>query len=114
MAEQRAKPTPPTNGVKFRKGQSGNPAGRPKLLLTQTLRALMTDDDRETIVRAVIDKARGGDLASIAMVFDRLEGKPVQRNENSGPDGGPQQFEHQFEQLSDEQIVDVLKAAVAE
>jgi hypothetical protein len=100
---------PPVD-TRFKKGQSGNPTGRPKTLLTAALRGTITDVDMTAMAKALIGKAKKGDLAAMAMVWDRLEGKPVQRNENSGPDGGPQQFE----QLSDEQTVDVLKAAVAE
>jgi hypothetical protein len=103
---------PPVD-TRFKKGQSGNPAGRPKHILTAALRGTITDADMTAMAKKLIDRAKKGDLHAMAMVWDRLEGRPVQRNENSGPDGGPQEFEHKFEQLSDDQIVDVLKAAVA-
>jgi ribosomal protein L17 len=58
--------------------------GRRKLVTQQLISALNeAADDKDTpkvrkIVDALIDKARGGDIAAIKEIFDRVEGKPTQ------------------------------------
>lgn len=80
---------------KFKPGQSGNPAGRPKgipnsktrllrlLELTQDLKNPVTGEIEgftvmEQIDMMLIQKARKGDLASIRELLNRLEGSPQQ------------------------------------
>lgn len=41
------------------------------------------------IAERLITMARDGDLAAIKELGDRLDGKPAQAHELSGPDGGP-------------------------
>lgn len=59
---------------RFRPGQSGNPAGRPRgarhkaTVLAEKLMA----DDVEAIVRSVISAARSGDLTAARLILDRL------------------------------------------
>ena len=67
----------------FRKGESGNPAGRPRgsrnraTLLMESLLA----DDAEAIGRKAIEMAKQGDMAAIRLCMDRLspprKGEPV-------------------------------------
>lgn len=70
-------------GRRFRPGESGNPAGRPKRTrLTEALIAeLATGDDQTTAERvaaALIREALAGNVQAIREVFDRAEGKPRQ------------------------------------
>lgn len=75
--------------VAWRKGQSGNPGGRPKRdkLITQRVIAELTDADGAKLHRlvvALVDKACAGDIAAIREVIDRVEGKAVQALDHSG------------------------------
>jgi len=65
-AKQRGRP--------FRKGQSGNPAGKPagaRHKTTLAVEALM-EGDAETITKKAIALAKGGDLTAIKLVLDRI------------------------------------------
>jgi hypothetical protein len=69
--------------TRWSKGQSGNPAGKPKGArhrLTLLAETLMEDEARE-VVRAVLDKARGGDMIAARLVLERIapprKGRPV-------------------------------------
>lgn len=89
-----------TSGLKpWPKGVSGNPGGRPKKLpITDVLLALLDSSCKadvkarsfgELIGLALVKKAVKGDVRAITEIIDRAEGKPRQRIEQSGPDGGP-------------------------
>lgn len=84
-------------GRPFQPGQSGNPNGRPKKLpltdvIREKLEAMKADgkvSNAEAIADKLIEMALGGSLEAMKELADRAEGKPKQRNELSGPDGGP-------------------------
>ena len=80
----------------FKKGQSGNPNGRPKgsRNLTTILREMLEEEIevnvdgvktkkqfQEVIVRKLLQKANEGNLKAIEQILDRMEGKPVQKQE---------------------------------
>jgi hypothetical protein len=74
-------------GKTFRRGQSGNPAGRPKFaLLSDSLRCNLAEPCpsapgqtwAEAIAEALIAKAAAGDVAAAKEIADRTEGKARQ------------------------------------
>lgn len=65
--------TGPIQG-KFKKGQSGNPAGKPKGArhkTTMALQALM-DGEGEAITRKAIEAAKEGDMTAIRLIMERV------------------------------------------
>ena len=65
---------------------------------------LLTNE--EVIALQIVSKALRGDTAAAAMIYDRVEGKPVQKNENMNADVSYTEF---LEHLAEEE-----KAAVEE
>jgi hypothetical protein len=74
-------------GNRFKKGETGNPSGRPKLTkLTEALREQLTEEmpsapERtvaEAIARALIREALSGNVQAAREIADRTEGKPKQ------------------------------------
>jgi len=62
---------------KFKKGQSGNPAGRPAgTFNTSTRFRRMLDDRADDIVRIVVEKALSGDMDALQLAFPRLIAMP--------------------------------------
>lgn len=92
--------------TQFKKGESGNPDGRPKGVQNSKTRLLrflslqmkgknpVTKAEEEFSVLEMgdlkqIEKMLGGDIQAYREILDRLEGKSAQKNELSGPDGNP-------------------------
>ena len=76
---------------RFVKGHNGGP-GRPKRSTEEKyLTALsrhVTLKDWATIVNTAVARAKAGDSTARQWLSDYLMGKPVQKQEHSGPDGG--------------------------
>ena len=60
-------PTP-----KFKPGQSGNPAGRPKDKTPATLLRKAIADDMPEIVKTLVELAKGGNVQAAKVLLDRI------------------------------------------
>lgn len=83
-------PNPPEHS-RFKKGQSGNPKGRPKKLpeLDKLMANVLGEEKEditalEVILRVVRAKAAKGDLRAAEILLDRGYGKARQQHEHSG------------------------------
>jgi hypothetical protein len=59
---------------RFRKGQSGNPAGKPRGArhATTVLAERLMHDDAEEVVKAVISAAKNGDMPAARLILERI------------------------------------------
>jgi hypothetical protein len=85
-------------GNRFKKGETGNSTGRPKLTkLTEALREQLAEINpdapeetiAEQIARALISEAKLGNVQAIREVFDRSEGKAPLTLDVGNKDGEP-------------------------
>ena len=91
-------------GKPFQPGQSGNPGGRRPAILSRAIVAKLTPEEADKIAAELIKQATGGDLHAIAMLWERIEGKVPNRNENGQPG--------EFDERLDDVETDVLRAAL--
>lgn len=70
-------------GTPFKKGESGNPAGRPKV---KKLRFRLREFD-EVAEAALIAGVRNGDPAMLKLFMAYRHGMPAQKLEHGGADG---------------------------
>lgn len=64
--------------MRFPKGQSGNPKGRPpknEEMRAALRRALKEDGGKDAIARAIVREAAKGNVEAVKFVFDRIDGK---------------------------------------
>jgi len=101
--------------TEFKKGQSGNPAGRPKKLpeLDGLIAEVLGEEkDGNTAALAILKKwrqmAANGNLKAGEMLFDRGYGKPKQSTELTGANGGPVELDFNTKSLSTEEKRELL------
>lgn len=69
----------------FKKGQSGNPNGRPnKIPDVDKLLAKIPESDYDAVIDALFKKAKKGDVRASEVLFDRSWGRPKEKIEVSG------------------------------
>lgn len=77
----------------FKPGESGNPSGSvaAKPFFAALNRAIAQDDAGRLrkCAETLLNKAAEGEPWAIAMLADRLDGKPKQQTEVTGADGAP-------------------------
>lgn len=75
--------------AQFAKGQSGNPAGRPKGSRNKTTRFMeLLEDDLADLIAVLRDKALDGDMNAMRLLLDRLvpkQGVVSPETENPNP-----------------------------
>ena len=59
------------NDTKFKQGESGNPLGRPKQIITATDLRKRLSDDMPEILETLIKMAKSGDAQAIKIILDR-------------------------------------------
>jgi hypothetical protein len=73
-------------------GQSGNPGGRPKKkLIDEALAELLEAQDSAEageLAKVLLAKAKDGDVRAAQLIAERTQGKPNQKVELTGKDGG--------------------------
>jgi hypothetical protein len=60
------------NKGSFQPGQTGNPAGRPPGTTPRAKFRKMVDADLPEILEALVTAAKGGDVAAIKVIYDRI------------------------------------------
>jgi CO/xanthine dehydrogenase Mo-binding subunit len=91
----------------WKPGQSGNPGGRPKRDLAAEIARAIFEQDSEAITRTFAAELKKGNAKVFSALADRAYGKPRQRIEQVGEDGGPIQrsIVIQFVRTRDEEKV---------
>jgi Family of unknown function (DUF5681) len=74
QVESSAPHQPSVRGRPFRTGQSGNPQGKPRGVRNRATQLLdrMAESDAADVLRAVIKRAKGGDMAAAGMLMARV------------------------------------------
>jgi hypothetical protein len=97
---------------KYKKGQSGNPKGRPKGTLKDikvVLQDLLSQEKNGTqlidgLMSVVVNKALKGDLKAVEMLLGYTYGKATQRTEITGAEGAPIQMQYDLSKLSIDEL----------
>ena len=93
---------------KYKKGETGNPKGRPKGTLRDikvVLQDLLSQEKNGTqlidgLMSVVVNKALKGDLKAVDMLLSYTFGKATQRTEITGAEGEPIEVKHDLSKLN--------------
>jgi hypothetical protein len=81
----------------WKKGQSGNPNGRPPKghSITDAMKAVLEGNPKtkQDFVKKILGFAMQGDMTAAKMIWNYMDGMPVQRNELTGKDGDPIKYD---------------------
>lgn len=80
-------PNPRTDHLRppWPKGVSGNPGGRPKKLFSQAMEKALTPDRADRILATLLAQAEQGNLEAAKLLWGRLEGSEIKRQEEGTP-----------------------------
>jgi len=73
----------------FKKGQSGNPSGRPKKDKASEIAVAAFEADPEAVIKAFKNRLKRGDSKAFVALAERGYGKLPQPVQVGGADGGP-------------------------
>jgi Family of unknown function (DUF5681) len=90
----------------WRAGESGNPRGaRPDPLL-HALRRKMTAKQAQQLMAVLLERALDGDMKAMEMIWDRMAGKPIARQEQGEPGDFSRGFEIRLVRAGDDDGAD--------
>lgn len=93
---------------RFAKGHSGNLKGRPKrgTSITETMRAMLdkSPEVKEQLAQKIIDQAKAGDMAAVKLLWNYLDGLPIQRIVSNNGFGA-----EEMRTLTDEELANELR-----
>ena len=74
MGARTLEKTDTKQGARFRKGQSGNPSGRPRGARNKTTLAVeaLLDGEAEVLTRKAIERAKDGDSVALRLCLERI------------------------------------------
>lgn len=110
----------------WKKGQSGNPNGRPAkgYSITEMMQKIIAtprkddkgrlQDVREVLATKILEKALVGDVAAQKMIWQYMDGMPLQKNEITGAGGKSIEVENKWSPEQAKVISTVFKKTFEE
>lgn len=73
-----------TRNHRWKKGQTGNPQGRPKKIPALALLSNIPEADWQKVISKIVTKAKAGNMRAAEILLDRAYGKPKQSMDFNG------------------------------